>query len=299
MRSSCCLRTDHLQPTPTFFHGCFWGSASNDVWIVGLGGTALHWNGLTLTAEPTGVTARLHGVWGSGPDDVHAVGTNGTLVHWDGSAWSEIDLGLGLRFWAVWGSGPDDVYIGGEGGILMRWDGSSWTRMSLGTSDAVRAIWGVAPDDIWVGGDNAMTLHLPHVLPALKGGACDRAIPIYCNTSVTGANYGKPSVFGSYPACVGARPDTGGDVFYRLHNAVTCQVTVNLTPASGGLDLMVVRADGNGGCDVGQCLGASATGGAEQVVISGALTDETYYIIVDGFAGAQSGYTLDVQCTRQ
>ena len=45
----------------------------------------------------------LYGVWGSAADDVWAVGDGGTLLHWDGFAWTRADLGrasrgnLGLR----------------------------------------------------------------------------------------------------------------------------------------------------------------------------------------------------------
>lgn len=231
---------------------------------------------------------------------MYAVGYDGQVAHWDGLSWSLIDLGLTFTFMSVWGSGPADVYVGAPSGLLLHWDGSSWAFFDSGSPDSIRSLWGTGSDDVFIGGANGMVQHLGHPLPALKGGSCARPIPIYCESSITSANYGKPSVFASYPSCSGGRAGTGGEMFYRLHNAVTGQVQINLTPVSGDLDLVVVRADGSGACDTSQCLGASATGAAvEQVTIPNALTDDVYYIIVDGFAGAESGYTLDVQCTRQ
>ena len=62
-----------------------WGAAPNDMWIVGLGGTTLHWDGTAFTAIPTPAKRPLLTVHGVG-DDVVAVGGFGTgfIVHPDG-----------------------------------------------------------------------------------------------------------------------------------------------------------------------------------------------------------------------
>lgn len=59
-----------------------WGPAPDDVWIVGLGGTTLHWNGASFTVLPTPANRPLLTVHGAG-DDVVAVGGFGTglIVH--------------------------------------------------------------------------------------------------------------------------------------------------------------------------------------------------------------------------
>src|SRR5262245_52489478 len=56
-----------------------WGSAANDVWVVGAAGTILHFNGATFTPVASGVSATLFGVWGASASEVWAVGSNGMI----------------------------------------------------------------------------------------------------------------------------------------------------------------------------------------------------------------------------
>src|SRR5438445_3430450 len=65
-----------------------WGSASNDVWAVGEGGTILHWDGTAWSASASGTGNLLYSVWGSASNDVWGVDDRGTILHWDGTAWS-------------------------------------------------------------------------------------------------------------------------------------------------------------------------------------------------------------------
>src|SRR5438552_18810283 len=58
-----------------------WGSASNDVWAVGEGGTILHWDGRAWSASASGTGNGLYRVWGSASNDVWTVGAGGTIVH--------------------------------------------------------------------------------------------------------------------------------------------------------------------------------------------------------------------------
>jgi hypothetical protein len=57
-----------------------WGSAANDLWVVGSGGSAFRWNGSAWAAVDTGVDADLAAVWGSAADDVWSVGVGGALL---------------------------------------------------------------------------------------------------------------------------------------------------------------------------------------------------------------------------
>ena len=59
-----------------------WGTAANDVWAVGQGGTILHWDGARWSTIPSGTTETLRSIWGSSPTDIWAVGERGTAVHY-------------------------------------------------------------------------------------------------------------------------------------------------------------------------------------------------------------------------
>ncbi len=75
-------------------------------------------------------------------------------------------------------------------------------------------------------------------------------------------------------------------------------VMIDLTGVSADLDLIVLEEDGTGCSPNLACLEWSYNGGSsdEQVVFT-AQANHTYYIVVDGFGGAQSGYNLSFSCT--
>jgi hypothetical protein len=70
-----------LPASPAVALNGVWGSAPNDVWGVGFGGTIYHYDGASWSPSNSGTNAGLGGVWGTGPRDVWAVGTKGTILH--------------------------------------------------------------------------------------------------------------------------------------------------------------------------------------------------------------------------
>ena len=100
-----------------------WGSAANDVWVLGLNDVALHWDGISWTQVQG--AAGVNAVWGSGSNDVWGVGDYGRIAHWDGTSWTVVPSNTGYDLRAVWGSGPNDVYAATTNNI-MHWDGSAW-----------------------------------------------------------------------------------------------------------------------------------------------------------------------------
>jgi hypothetical protein len=100
-----------------------WGSADDDLWVVGGGCKIWHWQGTALSPVASNATCQmLTAVWGSGPTDVWAVGTEATVLHWDGKLWSRVSTPVASgRFSAVWGSGPWDVWIVGTDGIIVHY----------------------------------------------------------------------------------------------------------------------------------------------------------------------------------
>jgi hypothetical protein len=91
-----------------------WATATNDVWFVGEGGHALHYDGVSWRVDVTPGGAALRGVWGSSRADVWAVGDRGTIVHYDGSHWAAVTSPASNTLAAVWGSGPCDVWAIGD-----------------------------------------------------------------------------------------------------------------------------------------------------------------------------------------
>jgi hypothetical protein len=148
------------------------GTSASDVFVGGLDGTMLHFDGSSWTAQETPVTAPVWGIWAVAPDDVWAVGGNnlfaGTpfVLHYGGAQWSLAPIPVLQRpgvyaFFKVWGSGPNDVYIVGQNGAILHWDGESFTEEGAGISQDLIGIWGTGPDDITVVGGRG-TAELAH-----------------------------------------------------------------------------------------------------------------------------------------
>lgn len=140
-----------------------YGFSDSDVFVVGNGGTVLHYDGETWALQPTPTTEALWGVWGAAPDDVWAVGGDGrstsvpTLLHYDGVSWEDVPPPAFARpgvtaLYKVWGTAADNVYAVGRVGVILHFDGSEWTEEASGTGDDLIALYGSGPDEIVVVG---------------------------------------------------------------------------------------------------------------------------------------------------
>lgn len=135
------------------------GFGSDDITIVGNGGTIIHWNGADWTLQETPTDEDLWGIWGAAPDDLWAVGGRGreagqeTLLHYDGNAWTSAELPDIVRagvhaFFKIWGTSADNIYIVGQNGVVLHYDGSQWTEEFVGANDDLISLWGAGPDRI-------------------------------------------------------------------------------------------------------------------------------------------------------
>ncbi len=122
-----------------------WGSAKNDVYVVGNGhsiagvGSPLlirHYDGVTWsdvssTVDPSHAMGPLNAIWGSDASHVWAVGENGNVIFWNGTVLTPLLTGAtsteSLK--AIWGSGPRDVWIAGSAGVR-HFNGTAWSPIS-------------------------------------------------------------------------------------------------------------------------------------------------------------------------
>jgi len=82
----------------------------------------------------------LHGVWGTAPNDVFMVGSAGTIVHWDGAGCSRMVSPTTADLFDVAGFGPNDVYAVGAGGTILHYDGASWQSVASPTTATLHAV---------------------------------------------------------------------------------------------------------------------------------------------------------------
>lgn len=143
-------------PDSQFDPSAVWGTASNDVWAVGVGGVIVHYDGSTWTAVPSPTTNQLFGVWGTATDDVWAVGTE--IVHYDGSAWSIVPGAPADMMTGVWASARNDAWLITQNGQVGHWDGATWTLTTV-SGDLLLGIHGTSPSDVWISAWKGKTFH--------------------------------------------------------------------------------------------------------------------------------------------
>ncbi len=130
-----------------------WGSSPSDLFAVGDGGAAYHYNGTAWSVLPTGTSSNLYDIWGTSPNNVYAVGV-GTIQHWNGSGWSSVTSPSAVLR-GIYGSGPNEIYAVGmgyspTGPYVTRWKGSQWMTETIppGPYD----LW-----DVWASGGVTLT----------------------------------------------------------------------------------------------------------------------------------------------
>ena len=128
------------------------------------------------------------------------------------------------------------------------------------------------------------------------GFTCDASTLLGCGDVEAGTNTGGPSDIVNY-GCGGV-PETGPEASYAFVAPTSTQVTVTVSGLTADLDVYVISAFANGGCEWSTgCITHSSTGGTndEQLTFN-ANAGELYYIVVDGFSGATSNFNLGVTC---
>jgi hypothetical protein len=137
-----------------------YGFGPDDVYAVGLDGTAIHYNGTEWTKLDTGTDEELWGVWGFSTTDLWVVGGNvdggaPVLLHWDGSTFTPYELPAeqnprdALSIFKVWGIGQT-MFAVGQNGTILGYEDGEWIRHPAGANadDDFVSLWGTSEDHI-------------------------------------------------------------------------------------------------------------------------------------------------------
>ncbi|NQU16445.1 MAG: hypothetical protein HQ564_00140 [Candidatus Saganbacteria bacterium] len=108
------------------------------------------WAGIDNSLLPGG--SALYEVWGSASDDIYVVGDKGRIIHYNGTSWEQIFDIPAREYQAVWGTSASNVLIAGENGILLRKNGSSWTEELGEYRGFFDGIYGTSSTNMYFGG---------------------------------------------------------------------------------------------------------------------------------------------------
>jgi len=106
-----------------------------------------------------------------------------------------------------------------------------------------------------------------------------------CGGNVAGNNGAGPTTFTAY-SCSGWN-ESGPEVAFTFTAPADGNVTLTLSNLGADLDLFVLA----GGCDAAQCVAYG-----DNNTTFWATAGETYHVLVDGYMGAVSDFTLTATC---
>jgi hypothetical protein len=124
-----------------------WGSAANDVWIVGPGGdldkTIYHFDGISWKTDGISRPISPLSVWGFEKNNVWFGGMDGRIWHYDGANLKEhtrfeTTREKNIGFQEVWGDSPSNIFAAGYSGddenrtgIIAHFNGSMWELINF------------------------------------------------------------------------------------------------------------------------------------------------------------------------
>lgn len=124
-------------------------------------------------------------------------------------------------------------------------------------------------------------------------GPCATELPLACGASLAGSTIAAERATWDGYGC-SQRGETGLEAIHAFATDVARTVTIRLDDLGADLDLFVLDA-----CDPFACVAASPTPGDIQdfeTITFDAEAGRTYFVVVDGYAGAAGGYTLTAEC---
>lgn len=147
------------------------GTGPADLWLVGHGGLALHYDGARLVRHETPTTDRLLSVFARAQDDVYAVGGNlptdaggqtRVVLHFDGTRWTRLYASAEPPLFDVFGDasvGSEGPWLAGLSGAVLRVSGGALIPVESGAEQAtLYALFGLSHDNLAAVGSGGTVL---------------------------------------------------------------------------------------------------------------------------------------------
>lgn len=103
-----------------------WGSAPDDVWVGGMGGTCRNWNGQTWETDPgCNTSVEIRSIWGYGKKELWMANVGGSIRFLDRLnsplEWREWRTDPIMKIHGLWGAGQGQVWAVGDAGTILRY----------------------------------------------------------------------------------------------------------------------------------------------------------------------------------
>jgi hypothetical protein len=134
------------------------------VWVTGVDGVVLHFDGTDWIPMTTGVESNLNDIAMVDETEGWVVGDEGTILHYHDEIWEKMpDLDEQISFEDLWVFEANNVYFVGygifPGGLIYNWDGVTLNEVYQDNSANLADMCAKNPSDIWVVGGDGFRLH--------------------------------------------------------------------------------------------------------------------------------------------
>ncbi|MBM4353085.1 MAG: hypothetical protein FJ109_04700 [Deltaproteobacteria bacterium] len=162
-----------------------YGFGPKDVWAVGEGKTAVHYDGTkwTRVKVPGPAESVLSNIWGPAPDDLYVTAQLedfGYLLHWDGKGFQIALAEAKVTLRDVHGTGDDNIMAVGQLATIARWDGKGWGLLPVDpypledgseyyVTQNLHGVFIRTPEDGWAVGEQGVIVHYDGVSFSLAG----------------------------------------------------------------------------------------------------------------------------------
>ena len=105
----------------------------------------------------------LNAIWGTAPDNVFAAGNGGTVLHYDGTAWRVMETNTTANLIDIWGWDGNRIFAGGDENVVLSYNGNEWSQVNDNGEMDIHAIWGSNnADSVWFGGISTLPFFSQH-----------------------------------------------------------------------------------------------------------------------------------------
>lgn len=119
------------------------------------------------------------------------------------------------------------------------------------------------------------------------------AAELTCSSSLTAeSTVGLPDMLNNYNCSIA--DESGGEIVYSFTTAEARTVTIDLAASSSSEDLDLFILTGE--CDQDTCIHCHDGRGGKHTLSFGAEASVTYYIVVDGWDGAEDTFDISISC---
>ena len=269
--------------------------SASDGWIVG-GGTSpedqsliYHYDGASWQRVTSPTDRSIRDVEMLSSSEGWAVAGN-AILRYVNDTWDVFDYPAGSRY--LYGldmlSSSEGWAVGEQGTILHYLDGL-WHSEESPTTESLYDVQMTSNMDGWaVGWDGTI---LRYVGTSVPSGVCEPDWSLSCGGSDKWSNDepGSTDQIDSYSCSPWT--ETGPEYTYTFIPDVSGEVDVTLTGLSGDLDVFVMD-DAGAGCSATNCIAYG-----DETATFDVEAGQTYYLVVDGYYGAISDYTITVNCS--